>query len=271
MLDLHSHMLPGIDDGARDLQTALEMARIAAADGIRTVACTPHIYPGLYENMADGIRSAMSAFQAELDLRGIPLRLVIGADVHLVPDLAAGIRDGRVPTLASSRYVLLEPPHHVAPPRIEDSVFELLVSGYVPVLTHPERLTWLGDHYALFHRLVRSGAWMQITAGSITGRFGREPKQWSERMLDDGIVHIVATDCHDARRRPPLLAEARSAVADRIGEEEAWHLVVTRPQGIVDDAAPETLPMPARYGRPRHTGFWGGLRTCHEYLRGKRP
>jgi protein-tyrosine phosphatase len=242
MLDLHCHMLPGIDDGATDLDMALAMARMAAADGIRTVACTPHIYPGMYENTAAGIRAAIAAFQAQLDATGIALRLVEGADVHLAPDLIESLRAGRVPTLAGSRYLLLEPPHHVAPPRFEDAVFELMTAGYVPVITHPERLTWVETHYDLFLRLVQRGAWMQITAGAITGRFGRRVQYWGERFVGEGQAHILATDAHHPQRRPPLLAEARDAAARLLGEVEAGYLVQTRPAGIVANEDPAGLP-----------------------------
>ncbi|GAA0708178.1 tyrosine-protein phosphatase [Dokdonella soli] len=237
------------------------MAQIAVKDGIHTIGCTPHIYPGMYENTTRGIRSAVAAFQAELDQRAIALRLVEGADVYLEPDLVSGIDAGRVPTLAGSRYLLLEPPHHVAPPRFEESVFQLTLAGYVPVITHPERLTWLPDHYRMFSRLVKSGTWMQITAGSVTGRFGRQPRYWSERMLDDGIVHILATDSHHPTRRPPLLAEARHAAAIRVGAREAEHLVVTRPRGIVNDSAPSELPpLPnSKSALKANGGFWKSL------------
>jgi protein-tyrosine phosphatase len=261
MLDLHCHILPGIDDGASDLEMSLAMARVAVDDGIRTIACTPHIYPGLYENTASGIRAAIKSLQIELDRRSLPLRLVEGADVHLDPGLAAAIKAGRVPTLAGSRYLLLEPPHHVAPPRFQDSVFELMIAGFVPVITHPERLTWIEDHYAIFAALVDGGAWMQLTAGSITGRFGRRPKYWSERMLDEGLVHIVATDSHHPEKRPPLLAEGRDAVAARLGSSEAEQMVVTRPQGIVDNISPGDLL--AGFARPvaaKPSGtFWKSL------------
>jgi protein-tyrosine phosphatase len=242
MLDLHCHMLPGIDDGAVDLDMALAMARMAAADGIRTVACTPHIYPGMYENTATGIRAAITAFQAQLDQAGIALHLVEGADVHLDPTLIAGLRNGRIPTLAGSRYLLLEPPHHVAPPRFEEAVFELMTAGYVPVITHPERLTWVETHYDLFLRLARRGVWMQITAGALTGRYGRRVRYWGERFLEEGQAHLLATDAHHPERRPPLLAEARDAAARLVGEAEAIHMVQTRPAGIVANADPATLP-----------------------------
>ena len=261
LIDLHCHILPGIDDGAPDLDTALEMARMAVADGITVTACTPHIYPGLYENDGDGIRAAIVELQGELDRAGIALRLVEGADVHLAPDLVAGLKAGRVPSLAGSRYFLFEPPHHVAPPRIEDSAFALLAAGYVPVVTHPERLSWIDTHYDVFKRMAHAGCWMQLTAGAVTGRFGRRVKHWSERLLDDGIVHLLATDAHNLGSRAPRLAEARDAVARRLGEEEATHLVLTRPQGVLDNLAPAKLPpppAPAAAG-PGHGGFWQRL------------
>ncbi|MBW8314187.1 MAG: hypothetical protein K0M73_04785 [Hydrogenophaga sp.] len=107
MIDLHSHILPGIDDGAKTLDESLEMARIAVADGIHTMACTPHIYPGMYMNDGPGIECARFRLQAELVGNGIPLRLVVGADVHLVPGLIDGLKSGLVPTLNHSRYFLL--------------------------------------------------------------------------------------------------------------------------------------------------------------------
>ncbi len=261
MIDLHCHILPGIDDGAPDLDMSLAMARIAVNDGIRTIACTPHIYPGLYENTASGIRAAIANLQGEFDKREIPLRLLEGADVHLEPDLAASIRGGRVPTLAGSRYLLLEPPHHVAPPGFQDAVFKLMVAGYVPVITHPERLTWIEDHYEEFCKLVEMGAWMQLTSGSLTGRFGPSAKYWSEKMLDDGLVHIIATDSHHSSRRPPLLGEGREAASRRVGANEAEQMVVTRPQGIIDNGSPGDLL--AQFTGPNVSktsrGFWRSL------------
>ena len=261
MLDLHCHMLPGIDDGAPDLATALGMARMAYEDGIRTVACTPHIYPGMYDNTAPGIRQAIAEFQAQLDKEGIALKLVEGADVHLDTDLAGAIRADRVPTIAGSRYLLLEPPHHVAPPGFEQRVFELMTAGITPVITHPERLSWVEDHYELFLRLVDRGAWMQVTAGALTGRHGRRPKYWGERFVGEGKTHLIATDAHDTRRRPPLLAEGRDAAARLVGDEEATHLVVTRPAGIVANTAPNLLPpLPQRPAPESRPGFWQRLR-----------
>jgi protein-tyrosine phosphatase len=248
MIDLHCHMLSGIDDGASDLDVSIGMAKASMADGVSVLACTPHILPGLYHNNGPQIRQAVDALQRQLDQREIPLRLVCGADNHMVPDFVAGLQCGRLLSLHDSRYVLVEPPHHTEPPHLEEFFFSLLVAGFVPILTHPERLSWVPSRYGSIERLVQAGVWMQITAGSLTGAFGRTARYWAERMLDEGRVHILATDAHDCERRPPELSRGHDFAAKRVGAQEAEHLVVTRPRGVIVNALPSTLPMPTSVG-----------------------
>src|SRR5262245_56274531 len=171
MIDLHSHILPGIDDGAGDWAVSIEMAKLYVADGVTVVACTPHILPGLYHNSGPQIREATLALQQALDREDIPLHLVTGADVHMVPDFVAGLRAGRLLSLADTRYVLVEPPHHVAPVRLEQFFFDLVAAGYVPILTHPERLSWIEAQYSAIQRLAQGGVWMQINDHSLIGAF----------------------------------------------------------------------------------------------------
>jgi protein-tyrosine phosphatase len=242
LIDLHSHLLPGIDDGSKDLAMSLAMARVASADGISTIACTPHILPGVYNNSGPAIRSAVARLAESIAEAGIPISLATGADVHIAPDLDAQLRDGRVLTLNNSRYFLLEPPHHVLPPRLEDLIFGLQAAGYVPILTHPERLSWVEGRYDLIGRLVSSSVLMQITAGSVMGRFGRRPRYWAERMLDEGLCHLLATDAHNTEQRAPRMADARDFVAQRLGDDESINLVLRRPQGILNNLSPAELP-----------------------------
>lgn len=259
MIDLHCHLLPGVDDGAPDPATAIAMARLAVEDGIRTVACTPHIYPGLYENRSDRIRAAVLALQTTLRAAGVDLTLTYGADAHLTPELLGRLRRGSAPRLHGSRYFLLEPPHHVSPPRFEESVVAFLDAGYVPIVTHPERLGWIEREYEVFTRLVHCGAWLQVTAGSLAGRFGAQARYWGERLLDEGWVHVIATDAHDVGRRMPLLHEGRAAAEKRVGAEEARRLVEDRPRAVLDDRAPgEVHPVGALLPRadPPRTSKW---------------
>ena len=244
MIDLHCHLLPGIDDGAAELSVSLEMAKAFVADGVSVVACTPHILPGLYHNSGPQIRQATQQLQQILDREGIQLRLITGADNHVVPSFVADLRSGHLLSLADSRYVLVEPPHHTAPPRLQDLFFNILVAGYVPILTHPERLSWIKSHYQAIQRLVEAGVWIQLTAGSLAGLFGRNARYWAERMLDEGCVHILATDAHDVSRRPPNLSLGQELASKRVGIDEATHMVVTRPLGILRNEPPSNLWRP---------------------------
>lgn len=237
-------MLPGIDDGPRDLDTALAMARLAVADGITCTACTPHIYPGLFNNTHDGIRAAVADFRAELARADIPLELTYGADIQVVPELVQGLANGTLPTLHDSRYFLFEPPHHVALPRLGDLLHNALVSGYVPVITHPERLSYIESHYHRFVEAARQGAWIQLTGGALLGRFGPRVKAMAERFLRDGVVHLLASDGHNTSNRTPTLSEARAAAARIVGEDEAWRLVRDRPRAVLDNRDPAAVAPP---------------------------
>jgi protein-tyrosine phosphatase len=242
MIDLHTHILPALCDGSQDLETSLEMARIAVADGTTHLACTPHIYPPLYQNHKAGITAARDALQAELDKHAIPLRLVIGADVHMTTEVMQGLKHGTIPTLNDSRYFLLEPSHHVPVHDFLGQIENFLNAGYVPVITHPERLHWFGDKYAEFIEAARMGAWLQITAGAITGAFGKTPKQYAERLLREGYVHIIASDAHGIQQRPPVMSAGVAAAATLLGDpEEAMRMVTERPQAILDNLPPDSV------------------------------
>ncbi len=237
-------MLPNIDDGARSLDMALAMARLAVADGITQTACTPHIYPGLFENTHEGIREACTRFQSELDSAGIPLKLTYGADIQVVPELLESLGNGTLPTLNGSRYFLFEPPHHVALPRLADLVHNTLLSGYVPIITHPERLAYVEADYDKFVDLARQGAWLQLTGGSLLGCFGPRVKQITERFLGDGVTHLLASDGHNLKNRTPELSEARDAAAAIVGEQAASQLVNERPAAVMANADPADVPLP---------------------------
>lgn len=249
MIDLHSHILPGVDDGAPNVETALAMARMAQDDGIVAMACTPHFLPGLYDNNATEIRSRIARLNHDIRSAGLKIELVVGADAHVRPDFLSCLREGRLLTLNDSKYVLVEPPHDLMPKRLDELFHNLQMAGYVPILTHPERLRWIEQHYSVIVELARSGVWMQVTAGSLTGGFGRRPHYWSRRMLAEGLVSFIASDAHNTASRPPVLSEAFSVAETEVGYGEAVNLVVTRPASILDDAPLESVP-PLPAGKP---------------------
>jgi protein-tyrosine phosphatase len=220
------------------------MARMAVDDGIIAVACTPHILPGVYDNTALGIAEGVAKLREALDAAGIGLELVGGADTHMAPDLVPKLNNGAIPTLGGTRYFLFEPPFHVMPPRLLDFAFSLLAAGYVPILTHPERLSWIEHHYDVVERLEEAGVLMQITAQSLTGGFGRRPRYWADRMIEEDRVAIVCTDAHDTSKRPPKLSAARALIAERKGEETASDLVANTPLLILENVLACDLRQP---------------------------
>ncbi len=264
MIDLHSHILPGLDDGPAALSVSFEMARRYVDIGVECVACTPHIFPGLYSNSGTQIRLAVAALQEQLDQEDIPLRLTTGADNHITPDFVAALRSGHLLSLGDSRYVLVEPPHHIAPARLEDLFFDIILADYVPILTHPERLTWIEDKYDLMRRLAERGVWMQITSGSLLGKFGRRPRYWAERMLSEGLAHILATDAHDNDRRRPDLLKGRVAAEKIVGTEEAKSLVASRPKDVLCNKL--GIDSVALRGTTVGDGRWGSGTDVEGYI-----
>lgn len=247
MYDVHCHILPNFDDGAKSLEVALQMARLAVDDGITHLVCTPHIYPGLFDYDTKHIQAAADAFRSELELADIPLTLAIGADIQLVSEIVQRLKDGSMPTINQSRYLLFEPPHHIAPSGFKAAIFNVIAAGYVPVITHPERLSWIETHYKEFIQVAGQGAWMQITAGSLTGGFGARPQYWAEKMLGDGIVDLLATDAHNVTSRAPILSEGKLAASKLVGDMEADALVNERPMAIWNNLPINQVSRPPAY------------------------
>jgi protein-tyrosine phosphatase len=259
MIDLHCHILPGIDDGAKDLATALTMLEMARDDGITAIACTPHIYPGLYPNTYAEIAVALTYFREDALNHGFDIALGFGSDIHADVNLSARLTDKALPTLFGSRYFLLEMPNHFPVNLLQDNVFSSLSAGFVPVITHPERQGWCDRYYHQLKTAVEQGAWVQITANSLTGTFGKAAQSRAERLLDDGLVALIASDGHNTFRRPPVLTPGVEVAKKWVGESEAWHMVCTRPHGVVDNTAPDQLPLPLALSVlaiPNKANFW---------------
>ena len=232
MIDLHSHILPGVDDGSVDINMSIEMARIAVSDGITVMACTPHFMPGVYETAYEQMSCGRRTIAANsLVNEGLGLKLVTGGDLHVSPDMPEKLASKQLPTLGNTRYFLFEPPHHILPPNLVKFGQRLMSKGFIPIVTHPERLTWIEKHYDVICEMDEIGMPIQLTARSVTGEFGRRPKYWSDRMLEEGRVDIIASDAHNITSRPPGLSKARDFVFERFGQETSANL---RDQSLSD-------------------------------------
>ncbi len=236
MVDLHAHLLPGVDDGAEALDDAMRMCEIAATDGITTSVATPHQRHEWWPN--DDRNELMARFETLTSAVGSGLSLAIGAEIRVDSELLAEVDllpGGNLLTLAGSHYLLLELPAGPVGPDPRAVVHELAVAGWRPVLAHPERIPWLAEGPAALVELVERGALLQLTAMSVTGAFGKRAKECCTFLLDHDLAHFVASDAHDVSLRPPVLSDAFRAIAERWGEPRARRLTDDNPRAVLEN------------------------------------
>lgn len=253
-VDIHCHLLPGIDDGAADWDESLAMARMAVDEGTTTIIATPHQLGSFSRNDGEEIRRRTAELQQRLNDADVPLRVLPGADVRIEDDLVSRLTSGDVLTLGDrGRHVLLELPHELYLP-LEPLLDDLSRKGIAGILSHPERNQGILRQPDVLVPLVDAACLMQITAGSLCGTFGPQCQELAEWMLSQGLVHFVATDAHGPRRRRPLMCRAYERVCELAGEEAAADLCGRNPALVAEG---RQVP-PGRRERPprRRSGWW---------------
>ena len=253
-VDIHCHLLPGIDDGSQSWEQSLEMAAIAVGDGIARIVATPHQLGNFGHNHGRLIRAKTIELQQQLDQHEVGLRVLPGADVRIEDGMIEKLCDGDVLTLADrGRHVLLELPHELFFP-MDDVLARLRRANLVGILSHPERNQGLLKQPRIVESLVNHGCLMQVTCGSLMGTFGPASQQMAEWMLQQGLVHFLATDAHGPQARRPLMRRAFERAAQLVGEEIATDLCCRNPSAVV--AGEELLV--SRY-KPKTRSFLSGL------------
>ncbi|MEP5764904.1 MAG: CpsB/CapC family capsule biosynthesis tyrosine phosphatase [Halieaceae bacterium] len=243
MIDLHCHLLPGIDDGPATPEQALELAALAVANGITHATVTPHVHPGRYENTTASITAVLEAFRAGLAEHNIGLQLGMAGEVRISPEILIMVEQGLVPFLGQwqgKQVMLLELPHSHVPPGSDKLVQWLLDRNIQPMIAHPERNKDVMRDLDKITPFVELGCLFQLTAMSVAGRFGEAAEHRALDLLEMGVVTIIASDAHNVKHRPPDLEPGRAAAARIVGEEESWRLVRERPLQIAQSLFTET-------------------------------
>ncbi len=222
-----------MDDGPELWEETIKLCRMASKDGTKAIVATPHIMDGLYNNTRSEIIEGVKELRKRLE-GVVDLKVFHGADIHAVPDLVERIKKGEAPSINDSGYLLLELPSHILPMEIYNLIFELKLNKLTPIITHVERSGWIHDGLGAIFKFIELGALIQITAMSITGGFGRSVRSISKRLLKKGLVHIVASDCHSLRFRPPGMSEARETISFLLGKDFAHKLVRENPLCVVE-------------------------------------
>ena len=264
MIDLHSHILPNLDDGPRTMEDSIQMCRISYHDGIRAIVATPHILPGIYKNdrstiltklhelndalVQSAICHPQSAKSLDSALRtpqsAIPLRVLPGADVHFSSDILQRLEKKEIVTVNDrGRYLMVEFAFQGIPYQAEEVLFQLLTKGIIPIISHPERNMEIGQRPQRYYEMIRMGCLGQVTAMSLTGEFGPGVRRIAQKLLTNRLIHIIASDAHSPDGRPPVLSAAMKAAEKIVGKEEARKMVTDYPQAVLDGKKPN-VPEP---------------------------
>jgi protein-tyrosine phosphatase len=271
MVDLHCHILSGLDDGPGTIEESLAMARMGYGDGIRVVVATPHTLNGFHHNGRSAILAKVEELRQALNqcgsrnsdcgIRGngssdserrtpnsepgshdsairnpqSELRILPGSDVRLCEKTLQELDEGNVLTIGDEgKYILLEFPTPSVPPQSENLLAQFLKRGIVPIITHPERNMEIVRKPERYYEMIRMGCLGQVTAMSLTGGFGPEAKRVAEKLLTCRLLHIIASDAHSSNGRPPVLSQAVEAAGKIVGENEARKMVIDCPQAVLE-------------------------------------
>lgn len=235
MIDIHSHILPNMDDGASSWDISLKMCKQASEDGIKTIVATPHTFNGIYENHPQAIEEKVKILNQKLKENNISLQVLSGSEVHLRDDIIEKIEKQEILTLNKNNYILLEFPTTQVPLHIEEILFRIQIRGITPILSHVERNLEFQRKPVLLAKLIQKGALAQLTAASLYGVFGLKTKKFSQDILSDGLIYCIATDAHSNSKkgRSPILSKALSEASKIIGYQTALNLVQSNPHKIM--------------------------------------
>ena len=238
MIDIHSHILPNIDDGAHNLDEALTMLKIAVDGGVTTQVLTPHIHFGRFDNTKEQIEAAFIKFRDQVDAANIPIKLLLGAELRIGPEIMTMITNDQVPWLGEyqeQKTFLLEFPRNDIPFGSDNLVRWVLSKNCLPIIVHPERNRTFINHPEKLQVFIDLGCPIQLTSCSLTGRFGDDVQKFSEQLLIDEKVSAIASDCHNLKgRAPDLLAGFEQAKA-LVGEQQASTLVNLIPNTLIQN------------------------------------
>ncbi|SHG03041.1 tyrosine-protein phosphatase [Ornithinibacillus halophilus] len=233
MIDIHSHILPGIDDGAKTLEDSLEMAREAVREGIDTIIATPHHRNGSFDNYKNDIQLHTKVLNEQLKKEGIPLTVLSGQETRIHGEMIEELESGIMDTLNGTDYVFVEFPSSSVPRYAKQMLFNLQVAGYKPIIVHPERNSRLLEHPSMLFEFVQKGALTQVTAASLIGKFGKKIQKFSHQLIDANLTHFLASDAHNTTSRGFVMQEAFGVLQKEHGAE-LFYLFMENAQLLVD-------------------------------------
>src|SRR5699024_11208720 len=219
MIDIHSHILPGVDDGAKTEADSLDMAREAVRQGVTAIIATPHHRNGKYDNARDEILTHTEILNKLFEKEDVPLTVLPGQETRLHGDMVEELKEGIMQPLNDTKYVFVEFPSQNVPRYAKQMLFDIQVAGYTPIIVHPERNHELLEHPGKLYEFVRDGALTQITAASLTGKFGKNIQKFTNQIINANLTHFIASDAHNTKSRGFYLEEALDELSNQYGND----------------------------------------------------
>ena len=255
MIDLHTHILPGLDDGSQEIDDSLGMAELALEGGTDILVATPHSnQEGRFENYAGRkFELVYERLKQRLDEQNIPLRLLLGMEIYASDDLQEKIKDGRVIGLNQTDYYLIEFPFECEQYWIGECLENVLDCGKIPIIAHPERYVCVQEYPALLYGWLRMGCLSQVNKGSLFGRFGKDSYYTVHTLLQNGLVTCIASDAHSSYMRTTYMRDAWEYLEDAYGEEVAFRLIEKNPRTILKGG---WIRLHGRIPEQKHRFFW---------------
>ena len=272
IFDLHSHVLPGLDDGAAHWEESIVLARMAFEAGVRKLATTPHYLEGSYGNSRAKVLPLVQEFQERLAGARIEIEVLAGTEAYLSPELPDLVLRGEVATLGDRmKHVLVEFPMREFPPYAEDVLFSLQLKGIVPIIAHPERNREIARRPERLYELISRGALAQVNAGSLMGGYGTEIREVAETLVRHRLIHFLGSDAHSAPRGYPPIRGAFERIRQIAGDEDAHGIAWENPEAVASGAAVWPFEIvPLRKGGAFRSEGKGLLGRLGGLLRGRR-
>ncbi|MBX0357732.1 tyrosine-protein phosphatase [Halobacillus sp. Nhm2S1] len=235
MIDIHSHILPGVDDGAQTIEDSIKMAEAALQDGITHIVATPHHNNGAYNNYKNNILLQVDELNRTFQERDIELVVLPGQETRIYGEMIEGLNgDEILPINEKTKYIFVEFPSNSVPRFSSQLFFDLQVKGYHPVIVHPERNKAIIENPELLYSFIKKGAYSQLTAGSVCGKFGRKIKKFSQQLIESNLAHFIASDAHNTKTRSFCMSEAFNEVRKNFGMDMVYQLSENAEDVIAD-------------------------------------
>ncbi|UPO87344.1 CpsB/CapC family capsule biosynthesis tyrosine phosphatase [Niallia sp. Man26] len=246
MIDIHCHILPGIDDGAKTIEDSLEMAKVAVDEGIKTIIATPHHKNNQFNNRKEDILQHVEYLNKVYKQNSVPITILPGQEVRIFGEVLEEYKKGEILTLNHTKYLFIEFPSSSVPRYAERLLYDILTQGIIPVIVHPERNKELQEKTDILYKLVQNGALTQVTGASVCGYFGKRIKEFSEQLIEANLTHFIASDAHNTTTRTFKMSQAYDEIEKKFGLDYVYLFLDNAELLIEDKNINKIMPQPFR-------------------------